>query len=227
MRSSSLHLLHQSLLFAIALLMIVGLSALAGAADLPLAWGSGEPPVDGLAVQSASGVLQKLHSLALEADYTEDEADALAAALRVLIEDDVPPGTLLQVSKKLLPNLSESDLLSSLSELGQRIADGEAPGQVANEILNRGNARNGEAEGDDNGSNGNGKGLGKNKDMEEDENPTEPVEDDALNNEDRDSPSNSRGKPDTSSKDDDKEMDADEEDARGSNGNGKAKGKDK
>jgi len=217
MRSPLLYQAGRWIFHAVALAMIVGLSISASAADFPLAWGTTESTEDGSSVQSASGVVQTLYDLALEADYTHEEAETLASTVRTLIGDGIPPGTLLQVSRKLLLDLSAPELVSSLAELGERIADGEAPGQVANEILDRGSARNGETEGDDDGNNGNGKGIGKNKEPEDEE---ASGEDDAT----AEDPDHDAEDEDADGSEDD---DTDDDDEAKTVGNGKTKGKGK
>ena len=140
----------------------------------------GDVPTDS-DVQSASGVIKTLHRLALEEGYADGELDALANTLVDLIADGIPPGTLLQVAKQLLSDLSAGDLVSTLEQVGERIAAGEPPGQVANEILGRGNAKEDEdlppagASGSDadNGNKGgdNGKKGNEESPEEEDEDP--------------------------------------------------------
>jgi hypothetical protein len=120
-------------------------------------------------IQSASGVIKTLHRLALAEDYPD--AEAFIALVAELIDGGVPPGTLLQVSKKLLSE-PDIDLLETLRELAERITGGEPPGQVANEILERGNGNegdlsdggNGNGNSDDNGGGSNGNNGGGKKD---------------------------------------------------------------
>jgi hypothetical protein len=106
-------------------------------------------------VQSASGVIKTIHRLALDCGYTDAEADELVSAVGTLIDSDIPPGTLLQVAKALLPDLGAADLVIVLEELGQLILDGVPPGQAANQLLERGKG-NGNTGGIAGGGNGNG-----------------------------------------------------------------------
>ena len=109
-------------------------------------------------VQTASGVINIICRLAVLEDYTDAELEALVAAIGGLIDSDVPvpPGIVLRVSRQLLSELTPEDLLIRLEELGERIANGEPPGQVANEILRRGNGNSGNNGGNAGGGNGNG-----------------------------------------------------------------------
>jgi hypothetical protein len=63
----------------------------------PFAMGSPSGVLSGPNVQSASGVIKTLYQLAVEAGYTD--VDELVATVGGLIDDGVPPGTILQVSK--------------------------------------------------------------------------------------------------------------------------------
>ena len=147
--------------------------------------------------------------LAEDEEYTSDEATALADVLSALLSGDVPPGTLLQVSKDLLAAMSPADLLTTLDELGQRVLDGEPPGQVANDLLERGNGK------DDHPGSGHGKPDVPGKGNEEND---EDVDDEGadLDDEDEtDDPSDGHGKPDKPGKgngEDDEDEDLDDED---------------
>jgi len=134
----------------------VSASAAGQEADYPFAFGTLTRTQSGPAVQSGPGVIQTLLRLAFNEEYTFEQADALAEAVGLLIGDDVPPGTILQVSKDLLAELTPTDLLSALEELGQRIIDGEPPGQVANDLLGRGNGNGNGRDNHENNGNGNG-----------------------------------------------------------------------
>ena len=155
-------LLRNSLTVCIAAIigLVVSVAVAAEEGDFPLVFASMAQVQSGPNVQSASGVITTLHRLALEEGYTDAEADALVAALRVLLDSNVPPGTILHVSRELLSDLSAADLLTTLEELGQLIDGGMPPGQAANQILERGNGNSGSGNGNsgDNGGGGNGNG---------------------------------------------------------------------
>lgn len=137
---------------------IVGLAlsvaVAAGEGGFPLAFATQQNVQSGSNVQSASGVLKTLYRLALEEGYSEADAeDIVAAAARLIQIGSVPPGTILQVSKQLLlTDLPAAELIGLLEEIAQRIANGEPPGQVINEILTRGNGKNSAADASANGT---------------------------------------------------------------------------
>jgi hypothetical protein len=115
--------------------------------------GSGEP--------SAVGVIATLYRLALEEGYTDAEAEALLSTVGTLIESDIPPGTILHVSKGLFSDLSAADLLIALEKLGELILiDGVPPGQAANQLLERGNGNTGDNAGGGNGNGNSGDNAG-------------------------------------------------------------------
>jgi len=171
--------------------------------DYPFALGRLGGTQTGPYVQSGPAVVKLVLRLAEEEEYTSEQATALAEALTVLLKGDLPPGTLLQASKELLAAMSPADLLVALDELGRRIMDGEPPGQVANDLLERGN--------------GHGKPDTPGKGSGEDDEDEDLDDDDAdLDDEDEaDDPGNGHGKPDTPGKgsgEDDEDLDEDDED---------------
>jgi len=130
--------------------------AVAKAGGFPLALAELGDVQTGSEVQTASGVIKTLLRLALEEEYPPETVDALAEVVGRLIGEGIPPGTILQVSRSLLESLAPTDLFTALEELGAQISAGEPPGQAANKILERGNAKN-DAEtspGNGNGENG-------------------------------------------------------------------------
>jgi len=151
-------LLRNGVLSFAAAITAIALSAvvIAGDEGFPLAFGDPGSVQSGSHVQSGSGVVKALLRLAREGDYTSEQADALAEIVGILIESGVPPGTILQVSKTLLASLTPVELIATLEDLGQRISNGEPPGQAANQILERGNASHGNAGNRSSGGNGNG-----------------------------------------------------------------------
>jgi hypothetical protein len=113
--------------------------------------GSGEP--------SAVGVVTTLYHLALADGYTDDQMEVFLDLIGRLIDDGVPPGTILHVSKGLLSDPSAPDLVTALERLGELIlVDGVPPGQAANQLLERGNGNSGDIAGGGNG-NGNSGGI--------------------------------------------------------------------
>ena len=197
------------LICLIGLLPVLFSAAVAGQeSEFPFALGRLGDTQTGPYVQSGPAVVKLVLRLAGEEEYTSEQATALAEALTVLLGGDVPPGTLLQVSKDLLAAMSPADLLSTLDELGQRILDGEPPGQVANDLLERGSGKDGHP------GSGHGKPdvSGKGND-EKDEDVDD--EDADLDDEDKDDdPGNGHGKPDTPGKgNDENDKDVDNEDA--------------
>jgi hypothetical protein len=134
--------------------LAVSAAVAAGEGGFPLAFATAGNVQSGSHVQSASGVLKTLHRLALDADYTEAEAEALVAAAARLIETGgIPPGIILVVSRQLVSGMTAEQLIETLEEIARRIAGGEPPGQVVNEILTRGNGKNSAASASGNGTN--------------------------------------------------------------------------
>jgi len=160
----------------------ISLVATAEDGDFQLVFATLSEVQTGSDVQSASGVIRTLYRLALEEGYTDIQADALMVAVAGLIASEIPPGTILQVSKQLLEDVTPDELLAKLAELEQRIADGESPGRVANDILGRGNG------------NGNAGGNGNEEDEDlDDEDEDLDDEDENLNDEDDDDNGNGNG----------------------------------
>ena len=161
---SKYSLLRNGLLITILVIVATTLSVAAEDGGFPSAFGWVDGPHAGPNVQSGPAVVKLILRLAEEEGYTYAQSCALADALTLLLNNDVPPGIILNVSVELLEALSPADLLSTLGELGQRILAGEPPGQVANDLLERGNAGgnsgggngNGNAGGNSGGGNGNG-----------------------------------------------------------------------
>ena len=133
--------------------LAVSLAAAAGEGGFPLAFATPGSVQSGSNVQSASGVLKTLYRLALE-NYENAEAEALVAAAARLIETGgIPPGIILVVSRQLVSGMTAEQLIETLEEIARRIAGGEPPGQVVNEILTRGNGKNSAASASGNGTN--------------------------------------------------------------------------
>ena len=214
-----------SLICLIGLLPVLFSAAVAGQeSQFPFALGRLGETQTGPYVQSGPAVVKILLRLAEDEGYTSDEATALADVLSALLSGDVPPGTLLQVSKDLLVAMSPADLLTTLDELGQRIVGGEPPGQVANDLLERGSGK------DDSPGNGHGKPDDPGKGNDEDDEDVDD-EDADLDDEDEDLDDDDE---DTDLDDEDTDLDDDHEDDPGNGhgkpddpGNGKGKGKDK
>jgi len=165
-------LLRNNLIVCIAGIIGLAVSVAVAAEEggFPLAFGTLGTVQSGSNVQSASGVIETLYRLALEEGYTDAEAEALIAAAGGLIDGDVPPGTLLHISRELLSDLDAAELLTTLEELEQLIAEGVPPGQAANEILERGNGNNGNGNSNDyNDDNGNGNGSSDDDDDDDDD----------------------------------------------------------
>jgi len=183
--------------------ILVGVFVLvAGAQEdgYPLALGRLGETQTGPYVQSGPAVVKILLRLAEEQEYTPAQATALADAVARLLGDEVPPGTILQVSKDLLETLSPDDMLAALDELGTRIMNDEPPGQVANELLGRGNAKKADPE-DEGASNGHACGKA---DFDEDASDSgDPSENEDSGDEDEDVETGNgqgNGKPETKDK---------------------------
>jgi hypothetical protein len=141
----------------------VSVAVAAGEGGFPLALATPGSVQSGSQVQSASGVLKTLYRLALDADYTEADAeDIVAAAARLIETGSIPPGLILQVSRQFLSDLTAAELIGLLEEIAQRIADGEPPGQVVNDIVERGNGKYQVRRGHGNNSEGDARGRGNN-----------------------------------------------------------------
>jgi len=137
--------------------LAVSVAVAAAEGGFPLAFGTPGGVQTGSGEPSAVGVVTTLHHLALANDYTDDQMEAFGDLIERLIDGGVPPGILLQVSKKLLSERDPDAFLSMLEQLGQDIAAGTPPGQAANAILEKGGG-NGNGNTGDNAGGGNGNG---------------------------------------------------------------------